>query len=84
MMQHFLPGVIFNMLFGLIFTLRLIILGILSKLNLSIKGLNSLPYLVYLNVNLLSPLFLLNKESLIVWYKHNKPIRSTVLNSTSS
>ena len=60
MMQHFLQGVRLNMLFGLIFTLKLIILGILSKLNLSTKGLNSLTYLLYLKVNLLSPLFLLN------------------------
>ena len=60
MMQHFLQGVILNLLFSLIFTLKLIILGILSKLNFSTKGLNSLTHLVYLKVNLLSPLFLLN------------------------
>ena len=38
---------------------ELIILGILSKFNLSTRGLNSLPYPVYLKINLLSLLFLL-------------------------
>ena len=105
MMQHFLPGVTLNMLFGHIKTLKLIILDILSKLNLLTRGLNSLTYLVYLKINLLSLLFLLiiprrsrrdivlvssvclsvhpsvcpsfeNKESPIICYKYNKPIRS--------
>ena len=40
MIQHFLQGVIHNMLFGLILTVKLIILHILSKFNLSTKGLN--------------------------------------------
>ena len=38
---------------------ELIILGILSKFNLSTRGLNSLPYPVYLKINLLTLLFLL-------------------------
>ena len=38
---------------------KLIILGILSKFNLSTRGLNSLTYPVYLKINLLSLLFLL-------------------------
>ena len=59
MIQHFLQGVILNMLFGLILTLKLIILGILSNFNLSTKGLNSLTYPVYLKINLLSLPFLL-------------------------
>ena len=86
MMQHFLPGVTFNMLFGHIWTLKLIMSGILSKFNLSTRGLNSLTYPVYLKINLLSLLFLLifkNKESLITCYKYNKPIRSTVLTITN-
>ena len=41
-----------------ILTQKFIILGILSKFNLSIKGLNSLTYPVYLKINLLSLLFL--------------------------
>ena len=59
MMQHFLPGVTLNMLFGHIYTPKLIILGILSKFNLSTRALNSLTYPVYLKINLLSLLFLL-------------------------
>ena len=59
MMQHFLPGVTLNMLFGHILTPKLIILGILSKFNLSTRGLNSLTYPVYLKINQLSLLFLL-------------------------
>ena len=39
--------------------IKLIILGILSKFNLSTRGLNSLTYPVYLKTNLLSLLFLL-------------------------
>ena len=39
--------------------IKLIILGILSKFNLSTRGLNSLTYPVYLKINLLSLLFLL-------------------------
>ena len=38
--QRFLLGVILNMLFDIILTRKLIILGILSKFNLSIKALN--------------------------------------------
>ena len=37
MMQHFVQCVISNMLFDLILTQELIILGILSKINLSIQ-----------------------------------------------
>ena len=59
MMQLFLPNVTLNTLFGLIFTLKIIILGILSKFNLSTRGLNSLTYQVYLKINLSSLLFLL-------------------------
>ena len=58
-MQPFLLGVLLNMLFTLILTLILIILDILSKFNLSTKGLNSLTYQVYLKMNLLTLLFLL-------------------------
>ena len=58
MMQQFLPGVTLNMLFGHTYTPKLIILGILSKFNLSTRGLNSLTYPVYLKINLLSLLFL--------------------------
>ena len=59
MMQQFLPGVTLNMLVGHIYNPKLIILGILSKFNLSPRGLNSLTYPVYLKINLLSLLFLL-------------------------
>ena len=59
MMQHFLPGVSLNMLFGHIYTPKLIILSILSKFYLSTRALNSLTYPVYLKINLLSHLFLL-------------------------
>ena len=48
MMQQFLLGLILNMLFCYILTQKLIILGILSKFNLSIKELNSLSSPVYL------------------------------------
>ena len=59
MMQHFLPDVTFSMLLGHIQTTKLIVLDILSKFNLSTRGLNSLTYQVYLKINLLSLLFLL-------------------------
>ena len=58
-MQQFSLGVILNMLFDLILTRKLIILGILSKFNLSIKELNSLTYPVSLKINLLPLLYLL-------------------------
>ena len=58
MMQQFLPCVTLNMLFGHTRTPKLIILGILSKFNLSTRGLISLTYPVYLKINLLSLLFL--------------------------
>ena len=59
MMQHFLPGVTLNMLFGHKKTPKLNISGILSNFNLSTRGLNSLTYPVYIKINLLSLLFLL-------------------------
>ena len=59
MMQLFLPGVTLNMLFGHTLTPKLIILGILSKFNLSTRGLNSLTIPIYLKINLLSLVFLL-------------------------
>ena len=59
MMQQFLPGVKLSMLLGHTLTPKLIMLGILSKFNLSTRGLNSLTYTVYLKINLLSLLFLL-------------------------
>ena len=59
MMQHFLPSDTLNMLFGCIKTLKLRILDILSKFNLSTMGLNSLTYPVYLKINMLSLLFIL-------------------------
>ena len=59
MMQQFLPGVTLNMLFDHILIQKLIILDILSKFNLSTRGLYSLTYPVYLKINLLSLLFLL-------------------------
>ena len=52
MMQRFLLGAILNMLFDLILTQKLIILGILFKFNLSIKELNSLTFPVFLKMNL--------------------------------
>ena len=54
MTQPFLPSVTLKMLFGDIQTQKLIILGILSKLNLSTRGLKSLTYPVhvYLKINL--------------------------------
>ena len=52
MMQQFLPGVILNMLSDIILTQKLIILGILSMFNLSIKEMNSLTNPVYLKINL--------------------------------
>ena len=59
MIQQFLLGVILNMLFDLILTLKLFILDISSKFNLSIKESNSLTYPVYLKICLLSLLYLL-------------------------
>ena len=61
MMQHFLPGVTFNMLFGhtCIVTLKLIILDILSKFNFSTRGLNSLTYPIHFKIYLLSLLCIL-------------------------
>ena len=59
MMQHFLSGVMHNMLFGHIKTQKLIILDILSKFNLLRRGLNSLTYPLYLKIYLLSLLCLL-------------------------
>ena len=59
MMQQFLLGVILKMLFDLILTWKLIILGISSKLNLSIKESNLLIYPVYLKIILLSLIYLL-------------------------
>ena len=44
MKQQFFLGAILNMLFGLTLTQKFIILGILSKFNLSIKELNLLIY----------------------------------------
>ena len=58
-MQQFSLGVILNMLFDLILARTLIIFGILSKFNLSIKELNSLSCPVSLKINLLSLLYLL-------------------------
>ena len=80
MMQQFLLDVILNMLFDLILTQKLIIFCILLKFSLSIKELNSLTYLVYFKINLLSlSIYFENKESPIICYKYNKPICSTVL-----
>ena len=59
MMQHFLLGVTLNMLFSPYIDSEIIIFDILSKFNLSTRGLNSLTYTVYLKINLLSLLFLL-------------------------
>ena len=58
MMQHFLPGVTQHALWPYV-DMKLIILDILSKFDLSTMGLNSLTYLVYLKINVLSLLFLL-------------------------
>ena len=84
MMQHFFSGVTLNMLFGHIYTLKLIILDILSKLDLLTRGLNSLTYPVYLMIYIyvifsISTYFE-NKKSTIVCYKYNKSIPSTVFN----
>ena len=59
MMQQFLLSVSLNLLFDLILIWKLIILGILSKFNLSMKDLNSLTYPICLKINRLSLLFLL-------------------------
>ena len=59
MMQQYLLSAILNMLFDLILIWKLIILGILSKFNSSIKELHSLTYPVYLKINILYLLFLL-------------------------
>ena len=70
------------MLFNFILTQKLIILGILSKVKLSIKEMNSLTYPMHLKINLLSLLYLLfeNKEFPIICFKYNKTIHSTVFN----
>ena len=47
LIDFFLQTVMLNMLFGLILTRKLIILGILSKFNFSTNGLNSLTFPVY-------------------------------------
>ena len=39
-MHHFLQGVILSMIFIILLTMKLNILGILSKFSLSLKGLN--------------------------------------------
>ena len=83
MMQHFLQVVILNMLFDLIWTLKLITLGIQSKFDLWTKGLNSLSLVDYLKIKQLYPLFLLtlkNKESPIICGMYIKSIHWTVLN----
>ena len=56
MVLHY--GVTLSMIFGLTLTLKSVILGIISKFNVSTKKLNSLTYPVYLNIKLLSLLFL--------------------------
>ena len=59
MMQQFVISVKLNVPFDLFLTQKLIILGILSKLNLPIKELKSITFPVYLKINLLLLLFLL-------------------------
>ena len=53
MMQQFSLGAILCMLFDLILTQKLIMLGNISKFNLSIKELNLLNYPAFLRINLL-------------------------------
>ena len=78
MVQHFLQGVILNMVSGLLLTLKVAILGILSKFNLSSKGLNSSTNLMYKDQSVVSfiPTCFKNKESPISCYEYNEPIRS--------
>ena len=83
MMQHFLRGVTLNMLFGHIQTLKLIILSILSKFNLSTRRLNfiNLPS-IFKDKFVISSITnnFENMESPIICNKYNKNIRSTVFN----
>ena len=53
MMQQFSLGAILCMLFDLILTQKLIMLGNIPKFNLSIKEFNSLNYPAFLMINLL-------------------------------
>ena len=82
MVQHFFQGVILNMAFGLILTLKLTVFNILSNSNLSSKDLSSSIYLIYKEKSVVStiPTCFKNKESHISCYKYNKPIRSTKSN----
>ena len=85
MTQHFLPGVTLNMLFGHIYTKKVIILGIFqnSFVNKGIGFIN-LPS-IFKDKSVISsiPTYFENKESPIICYKYNKPIRSTVLTTTN-
>ena len=58
MMQHYLQEVILNMHFGLLLTGKLIIVGIILKLNLAIKELDYFTYPVYVKIYLLYLLFI--------------------------
>ena len=82
MMQYFLPSVTLSMLFGHIQTPKLIILDILSKFNFLTRGLNSFNFpSIFKDKSVISsiPTYFENKESSIICYNCNNPIRSTVL-----
>ena len=83
MMKHFLQGVILNtrILFSLILTLKLILLFIkIQFVNKGILFIN-LPSIFKDNYPISSiPTYVEDRESPIICYKYNKPIRSTVLN----
>ena len=84
MKQLFLLDVILNMLFVPTLILQLTTLDTSSKLHSLNKGIEfiHLPS-IFRDNNVISaiPSYFENTESPIIWYKYNKPIRNTILNS---
>ena len=80
MMQQFLLGVILYMLFHLILTQNLIILGIFIKVQFVNKAIEFITLTsIFKDKSVISsiPTYIENKDSPIICYKYNKPIRST-------
>ena len=83
MMQQFLPGVTLNMLFGHIIDPEINHIRHFIKIQFVNKGIEfiNLPS-IFKDKSVISsiPTYFENKESPIICYKYNKPIRSTVFN----
>ena len=81
--QHLLHGVMFNISLVLISILRSTIKDILSKFHSLTKVLSLLIYIVSLRIIIVIssiPNFFNYSETPIICYKHNKPIRSSIIN----